>query len=100
MGATSNFSGLLNLSTYVRDYCPLQLYWEGGFRRKELIKYIKPMVKQGSYKIIFVEKTMSMYYKDRFLQNILDLDLFDEEKKGIVKAILRYKKLRTFGNIE
>lgn len=29
---TSNFSGLLNMSSYMRDYGPLRLYWEGGFR--------------------------------------------------------------------
>ena len=53
---TSNFSGLLNISSYMRDYGPLRLYWEGGFRGEGLLKYIKPMVKQGSHKTTFAKK--------------------------------------------
>ena len=94
---TSNFSGLLNLTSYMRDYGPLRLYWEGGFKGEGLLKYIKPMVKQGSHKITFAEKTMKMYYKDRFLQNILDVDLNDNDD---AKISVRYGKFRTYKNIE
>ena len=97
---TSNFSALLNIPSYMRDYGPLRLYWEGGFRGEGLLKYIKPMVKQGSHKITFAGKTMSMYYKDRFLQTIMDLDLNNDEKEDIAKANVRYGNFRTYSNME
>ena len=58
------------------------------------------MVKQGSHKITFEGKTMSMFYKDRFLQTIMDLDLNNDEKEDIAKANIRYGNFRTYSNME
>ena len=96
----SNFSGLMNLTSYMRDYGPLRLYWEGGFKGEALLKYIKPMVKQGIHKKAFAENTLTLYYKDRFLQNILKVDLKDDEKEGNEKANVRYGNFCTYNSIE
>lgn len=58
------------------------------------------MVKQGTHKIPFAEKIMSMYYKDRFLQTIMDLDLNDDEKEDIAKENIRYGNFRTYCKME
>ena len=43
---TSNLSGLLNLKSYMEDYGPLRLYWEGGYKGEGLLRYLKPMIRQ------------------------------------------------------
>ena len=43
---------------------------------------------------------MTLYYKDRFLQNILKVDLKDDEKEGNEKANVRYGNFCTYNSIE
>ena len=78
--STSNFSALLNITTYMRDYSPLHLYWEGGFKEEGILKYIKPLIKHGAHQILFAENTLSTYYKDRFLHSFLEIDLKENNK--------------------
>ena len=58
------------------------------------------MVKQGIHKQAFAKNTLTLYYKDRFLQNILKLDLKDDEKESNQKANVRYGNFRTYSSIE
>ena len=43
---------------------------------------------------------LTLYYKDRFLQNILKLDLKDDKKESNEKANVRYGNFRTYRSIQ
>ena len=100
---TSNLSGLLNLKSYIRDYGPLRLYWEGGYKGEGLLRFIKPMVKQGVHKSTFAQNLLTNFYKDRFLQILIDLnveageDTQDGEERE--ETDVRYTKFRTYKNV-
>ena len=77
---TSNLAGLLNITTFMKEVGPLRLYWEGGYKGEGLLRYIKPLVKQGIHKPTFAKNLFNKYYSDRFLQLVLGLDIqYDED---------------------
>ena len=78
METTSNLCGLRNLIEFMREYGPLRLYWEGGYRGEGILRYVKPMITQGTYKSTFSENGIRRYYKDRFFQTILNFDINNE----------------------
>jgi hypothetical protein len=94
---TSNLSGLLNITTYMRDYGPLRNYWEGGYKGEGLLRYIKPLANQGTHKPYYAKQLIHKYYKDRFLQYILNLDLAEEEETED-DIPERYTEFRTYNN--
>ena len=63
----------------MRLHGPLRMCWEGGFKGEGILRYLKPMVKQGTHKITFAKNLLQKYCQDDFLQKKLNLDLFDEE---------------------
>ena len=63
----------------MKKYGPLRLYWEGSFKGEGLLQYVKPMVKQGTHKSTFAKNTLTSYYKYRFFQTVLRVDLKDDE---------------------
>ena len=66
METTSNLCGLRNLVEFMRAYGPLRLYWEGGYKGEGILRYVKPMITQGTYQSSFSENAVRRYYKDRF----------------------------------
>jgi hypothetical protein len=92
---TSNINSLLNICSHMKEYGPLRLFWEGSFKGEGLLQYVKPMVKQGTHKSTFAKNTLTAYYKDRFLQTVLRVDLKDdedEEKKREIQQILHIQQ--------
>jgi hypothetical protein len=96
---TSNLGGLRNLPHFMREYGPLRLYWEGGYKGEGLLRYVKPMITQGTYKRTFSENAIQRYYKDRFFQTLFNLDLRQDTKED-EKEELRYTKFRTYPSME
>lgn len=64
----------------MKDFGPLCLYWEGGYRGEGILRDIKALVKQGTYKPYFAKNLMTKYYIDRFLQYLLNVDLGENEE--------------------
>ena len=64
----------------MKDHGPLRLHWEGGCKGEGILQCIKPLVTQGAHKPTFAKNLMMKCHKDRFPQNILDLDLVDKEE--------------------
>ena len=95
---TSNINSLLNICSYMKEYGPLRLYWEGSFKGEGLLQYVKPMVKQGTHKSTFGKNTMKAYYKDRFFQTVLRIDLKDDEDEDEDKKNLRYNKFYIYSS--
>ena len=98
METTSNLSGLLNITTFMKYYGPLRLYWEGGYKGEGLLGCVKPLVTQGTHKLNFAKNIMTMYYKNIFLQIILDLDFSAKEIENDdgEETDFRYNKFRTY----
>ena len=90
----SNINGLLNLCSEMKQYGPLRLYWEGSFKGEGLFTYVKPMIKQGTHKSTFAKNALIAYYKDRFFQTVLKVDLTNEEDGE--QNNIRYNKFYTY----
>ena len=97
---TSNLAGLLNITTFMKEVGPLRLYWEGGYKGEGLLRYIKPLVKQGIHKPTFAKNLFNKYYSDRFLQLVLGLDIQYNEDDTETVPMERYTKLRTYLSIQ
>jgi hypothetical protein len=95
MESTSNLCGLRNLIQFMRDYGPLRLYWEGGFKGEGILRYVKPMITQGTYKKSFSENAIRRYYKDRFFQTMLNYDI-KNDSTGDTTTKIRYTKFKTY----
>ena len=83
----------------MKDYGPLRLYWEGGNKGEGLLQYIKPLVTQGTHKPTFPKTLLTKYYKDRFLQHLLKIDLKEEDREDGENTDVQYTKFRTYNNI-
>ena len=99
---TSNLLGLLNLQDYIKDYGPLRLYWEGGYKGEGLLRLIKPMINQGVHKSSFGKTLLTNFFKDRFLQIIMDMNVEDTEDpdEGEQRDVVRYTTFRTYGSLD
>ena len=47
----SNFMSLLNLPKQMKQFGPLRLYWEGGWKGEGIIQEIKCLIRDGLKKI-------------------------------------------------
>lgn len=96
---TAKLNGFLNIPDYIRDYGPLQLYWEGGCLGEGIIKYIKPCITQGTYRQTFVQNALQWYYKEKFFQTINNIDDVDDDD-STNKETARYNKFRTYKDVK
>jgi len=55
---------------------------------------VKPMIKQGTHKSTFAKNALIAYYKDRFFQTVLKVDLTNEEDGE--ETNIRYNKFYTY----
>jgi hypothetical protein len=99
METTSNLCGLRNLVEFMRAYGPLRLYWEGGYKGEGILRYVKPMITQGTYTSSFSENAVRRYYKDRFFQSILNFDIKNNPDGDRTEGV-RYTKFKTYPSME
>ena len=89
---------------YMRKFGPLRLYWEGGFKGEGLLRYVKPLVRQGVHKKTFPKTLFTKFYRDKLLQQMLKLDLTEEindnEDDETEETGKRYTRFRVYKNLE
>ena len=85
----------------MKEYGPLKIYPEGGYKGEGILRYVKPIITQGTHKANFAKNLMMKYYMDRLLQNILEMDVDDNQECQDEKDLnlVRYTKFQTYGNL-
>ena len=83
----SNFMSLLNLPKQMKQFGPLRLYWEGGWKGEGIIQEIKCLIRDGLKKN-WCANTLKRLYNMRAFDYMLEVNN------------LNYKSLNTDGNFK
>ena len=84
----------------MKKYGSLRFYWEGGYKRERLLRYVKSMVTQDTHLLSFPKSLFQKYYKDRFLQHVLNMDLDHNKRNDKEDIYIRYTQFRIYSKHE
>ena len=74
-----------------------------GYKGEGLLRYLKPMIRQGVHKTNFSKKLLNTFYKDRFLQIVVNVNVEETEdtQEGEQRddVDVRYTKFRTYKSL-
>lgn len=71
INSTSNLTTLLNLPSFMRQFGPPRLYWEGGFKGEGILRTVKPVVTQGTHMSWFATAELQKYYNKKSMHMLL-----------------------------
>lgn len=72
INSTSNLSSLLNLPSFMHQFGPPRLYWEGGFKGEGILRSVKPVVTQGVHMSWFATAALQKFYYDKSMNMLLE----------------------------
>ena len=92
---TSNLNALFNLFSFMKNYGPTCLHWEGGHKGEAMFQDIKPLMTQGAHKATFSKNALMKYYKHRFMTKIMQQDKAQKTEGDGSENDQRHTKFRT-----
>lgn len=98
INSTSNLTSLLNIPTFMKEFGPPRLYWEGGYKGEGILRSVKPVVTQGTHMSWFATAALQKYYNNKSMTMLLRNDNNDitHETSKVVAAndrkIFTYKQ--------
>ena len=67
----SNYMSLLNLPRQMKEFGPLRLYWEGGWKGEGIIQELKPLIRNRFQKN-WSSNTLKQLYNSRVFDYLLE----------------------------
>ena len=68
---TGNMVSMLNIPDQMRNFGPLRLFWEGGYKGEGILALLKMSVTQGTHMPYFATAALKRFYNDRALGQLL-----------------------------
>ena len=86
----------MNITSCIKKYGLLRFYWKGGYKKESLLRYMKSIVIQDAHLSSFPKSLLQRYYKDRFWQHVLNMDLDHNKKDDEEDTYIKYTQFRTY----
>jgi hypothetical protein len=96
INSTSNLTSLLNIPSFMHEYGPPRLYWEGGYKGEGVLRSVKPVVTQGTHMSWFATSALQKYYNIKSITMLLRNDNGDENNLTSTVTATIDRKMYTY----
>lgn len=98
MDNTSNLHGLLNLTSQIKSYGSIRMYWDGGYKSEGILRGLKSQMIHGTYSKNFGKHALTRHYNERFFSNILPKTMVQDIAANQSHTYTRYNSFKSYDN--